>query len=356
MGDIPIIPGYTIKKLLGRGGMGSVYLGVKENRSQLVAIKVLFHDRFNTPQLLKRFLKEAQIASRLIHPNIVTVFEVGRTKSCHYMVMEYLPESLRERLRRNQRIRTSEALFIVRQVAAALFYAHRKGFIHRDIKPSNIMFQSDGTPVVLDFGIARAIESTSRLTRTGISLGTPQYMSPEQCASQKLDGRSDIYSLGVVLFEMLSGEVPYKAKSLALAALRHIYYPVPDLPSALSRLQPLIDRMMAKDKNRRVRSEAELNALLKDHLRAVAPAAKFRDRPGRGKSKSRVMVDDQTRLPGGKRRPAPPTQQRSFRQWQKRRVKSKFYFLIVLTVILVLLIYLVIKKFLALDLIGDFLP
>jgi serine/threonine protein kinase len=255
---LPQIPGYRLIRKLGHGGMADVYLGVQENLQREVAIKVLVSSLFRDEQFSLRFIKEAQTAAKLSHPNIITIHDIGQVGDTYFIVMEYLHESLNDRIKKVGIVSPREALDIVKMVASALDYAHNKGFIHRDIKPDNIMFRTDGTAVLVDFGIARAIDSTTHLTRTGMSIGTPHYMSPEQCRGEKIDGRSDIYALGVQLFELLTGRVPYKAENTAGIILKHIQDPVPRLPLELCQYQPLLDKMMAKDKEMRIASAAEL--------------------------------------------------------------------------------------------------
>lgn len=266
--DFPTIPGYRIKKKLGQGGMANVYLGVQENLSRMVAIKVLSTGMFHNRRLSKRFLTEARMLSRLNHPNIVTIHEVGQADNCYFIVMEYLQDSLKEKIKKHG-MDPREALHVVSQIADALFYAHELGIIHRDIKPDNIMFRKDGTPVILDFGIAKAVDSNTKLTKTGISIGTPLYMSPEQCNAMKVDGRSDIYSLGVVLYEMLTGKPPYDAKDTISIVMKHLRDPIPGLPAELSPYQTIIDRMMAKELKKRVRTKDGLNAIIKEALKVT---------------------------------------------------------------------------------------
>jgi hypothetical protein len=176
--------------------------------------------------------------------------------------MEYLEESLRERMNREPvgKIAPGIALDIVKGIMGALDYAHLQGIYHRDIKPENIMFRKDNTPVLLDFGIAKIFDE--HITKTGTIMGTTYYMSPEQCISGEIDGRTDIYSLGVVLFEMLTGKKPYEGDSGISLALKHIEGPVPKLPQELNKYQPLIDKMMAKDKKERIFSRPEFSKLL----------------------------------------------------------------------------------------------
>jgi serine/threonine protein kinase len=262
MKQLPQIPGYRIIRKLGQGGMADVYLGFQEKLAREVAIKVLDPLLLRDAQFAKRFVKEAQTAAQLAHPNIITIHDVGVVKESehhyYYIVMEFLTESLSERLKQGGPMPPEEALEIIKKIAGALDYAHKKGFIHRDIKPDNIMFRFDGSVVLLDFGIARAMDSTTQLTRTGMSIGTPHYMSPEQCKGEKIDGRSDIYSLGVELYEILTGDVPYKAENTAGIIIKHIQDPIPTLPGELSTYQTLIDKMMAKNRDMRIQSGKEL--------------------------------------------------------------------------------------------------
>lgn len=257
---LPRIPGYRIEKKLGSGGMADVYLGVQEVLGRKVAIKVLAAEMIQNQQVVERFLNEARTASRLEHPNIVTIHDVGQVEDTCYIVMEYLPESMISRIKRSpdNKIEPREVFRILKRMAMALDYAHSEGFIHRDIKPDNILFRKDNTPVLVDFGIARAVDSSAQLTTTGMIIGTPHYMSPEQCQGEKIDGQSDLYSLGIVFYEMLTGDIPYRADSAAGVLVKHIREPVPHLPVELQRYQPLLGRMAAKDKSQRVSTGKEL--------------------------------------------------------------------------------------------------
>ncbi len=256
--NLPQIQGHEIKKRLGKGGMAQVYLAFQENLDREVAIKVLDPIFLKDEKLLKRFIYEAKTAAKLIHSNIVIIHDVGRSGDNHYIVMEHLNESLRDRLKRKGKLSPGKALVIIKAIANALFYAHNKNIIHRDIKPDNIMFRSDETPVLVDFGIARALDLSTYLTMTGVRVGTPYYMSPEQCKGEELDGRSDIYSLGVVLFELLTGSVPYKSETPTGVIHQHTQAPLPKLPGKLKKYQPLIDKMMAKEKEKRIKNGQEL--------------------------------------------------------------------------------------------------
>jgi serine/threonine protein kinase len=266
MEDFPEIPGYKIVSELGSGAVAVVYLGIQEKLERKVAIKVMEETTLQkNRQVSKRFIREAKTAASLSHSNIIQIFDAGKEGRYYYIVMEYLEESLRERQMHSPKYKIvpDMALDIVADIMRALDYAHLKGIYHRDIKPDNIMFRQDGTPVLLDFGIARIFDSSEDLTKSKMSMGTTYYMSPEQCRAQKdLDGRSDVYSLGVVLYEMLTGEKPYKGETPGLITSQHLDKPIPMLPEELNIYQPLIDKMMAKNREKRISSRPELMQLI----------------------------------------------------------------------------------------------
>lgn len=258
----PVLPGYRIESKLGEGGMAVVYRGVQEKLNRTVAIKILDPLLLKDPSFAKRFVLEAEMAAGLNHPHIVTIHDVGHENGYYYMVMEHLPGgSLKEKIGSGS-LSETEALEILRQTASALAHAHERGLLHRDLKPDNVMFRSDGTAVLADFGIARAVDSSHRLTESGLSIGTPQYMSPEQARGLDLDGRSDLYSLGVVFHEMLTGRVPYDASDSIAIAVKHIQEPIPTLYGELGKYQLLLNRLMCKEPGGRFSSAQELvNAL-----------------------------------------------------------------------------------------------
>lgn len=272
MNAFPYIPDYMIETVLGEGGMATVYLGIQQKLQRKVAIKILDPALLSKDNVADRFMIEAQTAANLSHPNIISIYDVGQVGKYYFIVMEYLDGSLKDLIKSSPsgRLPVGESLNIVRMIAPALDYAHSRGIIHRDIKPDNIMFRKDGTPVMVDFGIARAVDSNLHMTKTGMGIGTPHYMSPEQCQTGELDGRSDFYSLGVVLYEILTGEKPYDADTILAVALKQIQEPVPKLPERLARYQPVLDKMMAKDKENRVQNGRELQRLIDEVLKAPA--------------------------------------------------------------------------------------
>ena len=274
------IPGYQIKRQLGRGGMAFVYLAIQESFGREVALKILAPDHAQDKEFSERFLREARIISQLVHPNIVTVYDVGVHEGYHYLSMEYirghdLQQACRS-LSKHQIINT------IRDVAKALEYAHQKGYVHRDVKPENIMLHDDGRVVLMDFGIARGSDTTLNMTKTGRAIGTPYYMSPEQTKGQPVDHRSDLYSLGVVLYQMLAGYVPYDADSAIAVGIKHVSAPIPQLTDSMRFLQPIINTCMSKNPTHRYQHASELihvlEAIPEDMLAAAeARAAAFRE-------------------------------------------------------------------------------
>lgn len=254
----PEIPGYTIERLLGAGAMARVYLAVQNSLNRQVAIKVMHS---GDPQFHERFLREGRIVARLKHHHIIPVYDVGEFQDCYYMVMEYAEGGTLE-ARIQQGLTIEQALAILHQVAIALDYAHQQGLVHRDIKPANILFRADGTAVVSDFGIAKDYHQDQRLTQSGWLLGTPSYMSPEQVLAQPVDSRSDLYSLGVMFYEMLTGGKPYEARDSNNQMAMHVQQPIPRLSGALVRYQGIIDRLMAKKPEQRFATAVELLAEL----------------------------------------------------------------------------------------------
>ena len=251
------LPGYKIIKEIGRGGMAKVYLARHEGLDRDVAIKVMFPNLATDSSYSERFIREARIVAKLSHHNIVTVFDVGIFEQYHYIAMEFLPGiTLDDKIKSG--ISDNETLSVIKQVCAGLYYAHEKGFIHRDIKPENIMFRENGSAVITDFGIARATKSETKMTAVGTVIGTAHYMSPEQAQGQELTPCSDIYSIGIMLYEMLTGKVPYDADSTIAIVFKHIDAPIPELEGEQAKYQTLLNKLMAKQPMDRYQSCQEI--------------------------------------------------------------------------------------------------
>jgi serine/threonine-protein kinase PpkA len=255
------IPGYRILRRLGMGGMATVYLAIQESLKRPVAVKVLASEQAPSDELVRRFEHEARTIARLDHPHIVTIFDVGRTSTGQiYYTMPYLPNG--DLSMRNLRDHPRRVLEVMRALTEALACAHDKGIVHRDVKPENVLFDKLDRPLLADFGIALSNSNQPRVTREGATIGSSGYMSPEQARGLPLDGRSDFYGLGVVCYELLTGEMPFHGSDALAIALAHIEKPVPRLPVTRRIWQPLIDRALAKLPDARFQSAEELLAAL----------------------------------------------------------------------------------------------
>lgn len=261
MGPGTVLGGrYRLLREVGTGGMGQVFLAEDAYLHRQVAVKVLRGDLARNPDFVERFRREATAAAKLSHPNVVAIYDVGEEDGASYLVMEYVEgETLQAHLSRNGPIGPERAAYIGAQVAAALEHAHARGVIHRDIKPANILLTRDGTAKVTDFGIARAV-SDATVVNTGGLLGSAYYLSPEQARGGYTDEKSDLYSLGVVLYEMVTGQVPFSGDTMVAVAMKHLRERVPD-PRELNRevpesLQEVIHRALQKDPGRRCASAA----------------------------------------------------------------------------------------------------
>ena len=246
-GAVPVIPGYKIESRISGGAMGQVYLAIQEALERPVAIKVINPSLSTDPLFHQRFLKEGKIVAQLRHPHIVTIHDIGEYQNQYYMIMEYIEGgTLKNHIQKG--LSAEQAIAILRQLASALGYAHRQGFIHRDVKPANILFRDDDNAVLSDFGIAKACEDSAHLTATGLAIGTVLYMSPEQAQGKTLDGRSDLYSLGLVFFEMLTGFRPDRTPDGLTETL----------PVELSRYQHLLDGLLARNPDARFATAEQL--------------------------------------------------------------------------------------------------
>jgi serine/threonine protein kinase len=265
---------YRIEQQLGQGGMSAVYKAVDPNLRRVVAIKIIHSHLSENPEFIRRFEEEAASVAQLRHPNIVQVYDFNHENGIYYMVMEFVAgETLQERLRRlnshGMRLSYPEAVRSIIHITEAVDYAHRRNMIHRDIKPANIMLDTNGQAILMDFGIAKILGGEQH-TATGAVIGTAVYMSPEQIRGDRLDHRSDIYSIGVTLFEMIHGRPPFEADSTMGLMMMHLNDPVPDLrqlqPEVPENLVAVIEKCLAKDPDRRYQSAAEMASALKKAL------------------------------------------------------------------------------------------
>lgn len=251
---------YEIIQELGRGGMATVYLAYDPLFERQVALKLLKRDLLDDPQVRERFERETKIIAKLEHPAIVPVHDVGKDNDQMFYVMRYMTGgSLSDRM--TNRLSLEESMRIIQRIAGALDYAHARGVIHRDLKPGNILFDDEGNAFISDFGIAKLASGQTKLTSSGI-IGTPSYMSPEQAIGENVDGRSDIYSLGVILFEMLSGKLPYEATTPLAMVVKHTNEPIPHIldinPNLPAGIENVLEKAMAKNRGLRYATASEL--------------------------------------------------------------------------------------------------
>ncbi|MEV4189109.1 protein kinase, partial [Streptosporangium canum] len=237
---------YRVESRIARGGMATVYLALDIRLDRTVAVKVMHRSLAEDPSFVRRFIGEAKSVASLSHPNVVHVFDQGTDGDNVYLSMEYVPgRTLRDVLRARGRLPAREALEVMIPVLAALGAAHQAGLVHRDVKPENVLLSDDGRVKVVDFGLARAIEATNQ-TRTGVMIGTIGYMSPEQVTSGATDARSDVYSAGIMLFELLTGRQPYEGDTPMSVAYRHVHDTVPVPSALLPGTPPLLDTLVAQ--------------------------------------------------------------------------------------------------------------
>jgi len=237
---------YKITEKLGEGGMAVVYKGYQQSLNRYVAIKVLRQELAQDEEFVARFRREALAVADLDHPNILHVYDAGFVQGMYYIVMAFVDGgSLRDLVSQGP-LEPEYALSIASQVADALHHAHQRGIVHRDVKPNNILLSRDGRPLLSDFGIAKALHESTGLTRTGMSIGTPEYMAPEQIQGQKVDARTDIYALGIVLYEMLAGWAPFSSTTPVAALYKQVNEPPPPLRQANISIPAWMEAVVSK--------------------------------------------------------------------------------------------------------------
>jgi serine/threonine protein kinase len=256
---------YRLESKLGSGGMSTVYLARDETLERWVAIKLMHREISDQPDQLERFRREARAVAQLSHPNVVAVIDAGEDEGFPFIVFEYVSgETLKARIDRAGRLPLDEAAAYAIEIGRGLAAAHTHKLVHRDVKPQNVLIDPEGRAKVTDFGIARSLESDG-LTKTGRVLGTTDYVSPEQAMGHGVDSRSDVYSLGVLLYEMLTGQPPFKAETVVGVAMKHVNDPMPDVqelrPDASAALARVVEKATQKDARRRY---ADMNAMLAD--------------------------------------------------------------------------------------------
>ena len=253
---------YRLESKLGSGGMSTVYLASDETLDRPVAVKLLHAEISDQPEQLERFRREARAAARLSHPNLVAVIDAGEEGGRPYIVFEYVEgETLKRRIQEHGGLEIDEAVAYAIEIGRGLSAAHNRMLIHRDVKPQNVLIDPDGRAKVTDFGIALSLEAHG-LTATGRVLGTTDYVSPEQAMGEEVDERSDVYSLGIVLYEMLTGDVPYHAETQVGVAMKHVNEPMPDVfeqrPDVSAAVAAVVDRATAKHPEDRYDSATEM--------------------------------------------------------------------------------------------------
>ena len=280
---------YEIVAPLGEGGMAAVYKAYQPAMERFVAVKVLSRKLAESGEFTTRFQREAILLAQLQHPHILPVFDYGQEEGYSYIVMPFLQNGTLAELLQTRRRTLTEVHQIMNQLGGALGYAHARGMIHRDVKPSNVLIDEQGNCLLTDFGLARMVEASSdQLTSAGAIMGTPAYMSPEQGKGDALDGRSDLYSLGIILYEMITGQVPYRDKFPMMVVIKHIRDPLPpphefapDLSDALERV---LIKSLAKEPDERYQTA-------EDFLQAIQKAMQANS-PGRAVSRALDSVYD----------------------------------------------------------------
>jgi serine/threonine protein kinase len=258
---------YKVEKLIGKGGMATVYLGRQPSVGRTVAIKVLPTHFMHEETFIKRFQREVRAIAQMQHPHILPVHDYGEEGGIPYIVMAYIDGSLAQRIQEEGPLPLGETVRLLEQIADGLDYAHDQGVVHRDFKPSNILIDKRGNAYLADFGIAKVSQETAQLTGSGI-VGTPSYMAPEMFQSGLVTPAIDIYALGVTLYQMLSGEVPYSGSTPVQLMYAHLNQPIPDIresrEDASDAIQGVIERAMAKDPDERFRRAEDVAKALRE--------------------------------------------------------------------------------------------
>ncbi len=286
---------YVIDEMLGQGGMSAVYKATDPNLKRVVAVKMIHPHLSNDPDFVRRFEEEAAAVAQLRHHGIIQVYDFNQDDDVYYMVLEFVPgETIQEHLKRlnesGRRISIANAVTYMADVCDAVDYAHQRGMIHRDIKPANLMLNPQGQVILMDFGIAKIVGGQHH-TATGAVVGTAMYMSPEQIRGEQPDRRSDIYSLGVTLFEMVSGQPPFQADSAMTLMMMHVNDPVPDPrklnPEVPDDLVAVINKALAKNPNDRYQTAAQMASALRN-IAARIKSGSIVDMPALGGT----MIED----------------------------------------------------------------
>jgi DNA-binding NarL/FixJ family response regulator len=254
-------PSYRFGGVIGRGIACTVYVGKRMQDGLTVAIKILDRSMAHDPEHLQRFIREGMLVSEVESPHVVKIHEQGFTNKYGFIAMEFFGRgNLKQRI--EQGISKEDALNYLRYIASGLGAVHDVGIVHRDLKPTNIMFREDDSIALADFGISKRMSAGSDLTCAGTIIGTPHYLSPEQAQGVQADQRSDLYSLGVIFYEMLTGRKPYHGDTVSALIFQHLHAPIPNLPMECADMQPLLAKMMAKNPEDRFKSTSELLSVL----------------------------------------------------------------------------------------------
>ncbi len=257
-GPAPIeVPNFVLEKEIGRGGMSRVYLGRQVQPRRQVAVKIVSPQNADDPSFLQALKEEGDTIASLSHDNVITVYACGVVDNHYFLAMEILSGGdLDGKIKKG--ITVDEAVEVMIQIGGALGHGHSRGVLHRDIKPENVMFHESGKAVLVDFGIAKDADTESNFTRVGAVVGTPHYMSPERAMGKPIDARSDLYALGVVFYEMLTGSKLFEGKDTFAVTYSHVYEAPPSLPSEHARFQPVLDKLLAKEPDDRFQNAEQM--------------------------------------------------------------------------------------------------